>query len=218
MARCHHGLCSGIVNIPLPNIKLYWHLVPTGSFLLFGFPMISGTRTQKNFDEIPAERNCQPFFRGRQYEQFEGQEGRWLSATKMNSEELTAGGGVCGWIRNSPKSARLCFHFWLWNRGKVGEVVNVGIILPLLLILNFNFSATTMNFEKRPEGGGARSWIRNSPESVCLSFNCRPINWVKGGEVNSKWVFFFHYSFFFKSPQQKWISKKHRQEMERVAE
>ena len=36
---------------------------------------------KKTADEIPVEGNCQIFFRGRQYEQLEGQEGWRLSAT-----------------------------------------------------------------------------------------------------------------------------------------
>ena len=37
LARCHHGLFSGIVDCPLWNIKLYQHLVPTGSFVVARF-------------------------------------------------------------------------------------------------------------------------------------------------------------------------------------
>ena len=33
-----------------------------------------------------------------------------------------------------------------------------------------NFSATKLNFEKPPAGGGARGWIQNSPESARLRF------------------------------------------------
>ena len=73
----------------------------------------------------------------------------------MNFEKLPAAGGACGRTRNSPGSAHLRFHFRPRNRGKGGEVLKVGIVLPLLLILKPNFSATKMNFEKLPEGGGA---------------------------------------------------------------
>ena len=74
----------------------------------------------------------------------------------MNFEKLPAGGGARGRTRNSPGSTRLHFQFRPINRGKGGEVVKVGIVLPLLLILKPNFSATKMNFEKIPAGGGAR--------------------------------------------------------------
>ena len=67
---------------------------------------------------------------------------------KMYFEKLLAGGGVSGWIQNSPESARLCFHFHPINRGKGGELVKVGIVLPLLLIFKINVSATKANFEK----------------------------------------------------------------------
>ena len=33
-----------------------------------------------------------------------------------------------------------------------------------------------MTFEKRPAGGGAGGWIRNSTKSARLRFHCRPIN------------------------------------------
>ena len=39
----------------------------------------------------------------------------------MDFEKLSAGGGARGWIQNSPKFARLHFHFWLRNQGKGGE-------------------------------------------------------------------------------------------------
>ena len=75
---------------------------------------------------------------------------------KMNSEKLLAGGGVRCLIQNIPESACLCFHFQPRNRGKVGEVVKVVIVLPLLLILKNILSATKTNFEKTQAGGGAR--------------------------------------------------------------
>ena len=40
-----------------------------------------------------------------------------------------------------------------------------------------------MNFEKPPAGGGARGYIRNSPELARLRFYCRPRNRGKGGEA-----------------------------------
>ena len=52
----------------------------------------------------------------------------------MNFEKLPEGGGTSGSIRNKPELARLHFFFWPRNQGKVGEVVKVGIVLPLLLI------------------------------------------------------------------------------------
>ena len=42
--------------------------------------------------------------------------------------------------------------------------------------LNFFLSATKMNFEKLPAGGGARDRIQKSPESECLCFHYRPRN------------------------------------------
>ena len=73
----------------------------------------------------------------------------------------------------------------------------VHIVLPLLLIFKINFSATKMNFEKPPAGDGARGWIKNSPEFACLRFHFRPINRGKGGEVQLRWVLFFHYITYF---------------------
>ena len=55
---------------------------------------------------------------------------------------------------NTPELARHCFHFRLINQGKVGDVVKVGIVLPLLLVFKINLSATKMNSEKLPTGGG----------------------------------------------------------------
>ena len=74
----------------------------------------------------------------------------------MNFETLPAGGGARGRTRNSPGSAHLRFHFRPTNQRKSGEVVKVGIAIPLLLILKPNFSATKMNSEKLPAGGEAR--------------------------------------------------------------
>ena len=52
-----------------------------------------------------------------------------------------------------------------------------------LWLEGWQFSATKMNFEKPPVGGGVRGWIRNIPESVRLRFHFRPGNRGKGGEV-----------------------------------
>ena len=46
----------------------------------------------------------------------------------------------------------------------------------------FLISAANMNFEKPPADGGARGYIRNSPESARLHFHFRPRNRGKGGE------------------------------------
>ena len=46
-AWCYHDVCSDIFERPLSNIKLDRYLVPTGTFLLFSFLMMPGTRTQK---------------------------------------------------------------------------------------------------------------------------------------------------------------------------
>ena len=37
-----------------------------------------------------------------------------------------------------------------------------------------------MNFKKPPMGGGARGWMRNSPESKSICFHCCPRHWGKG--------------------------------------
>ena len=50
-----------------------------------------------------------------------------------------------------------------------------------------------MNIEKPPAGGRACGRIGYSPKSARLRFHCRTRNKAKGGEVESKWVFFFHY-------------------------
>ena len=165
------------------NIKDDRNIVPTGSFCFSDFRWCQKNAHKKTADEIPAEGNCQRFLKGRQYERLGWKEGQQFFATKMNFEKLPAGGGARGWIRKCPGSARICFHFWPRNWGKGGEVVKVGILLPLLLILKINLSATKMNFEKPPAGGGERYWIRNIPELARLHFHCRPRNRGKVGEV-----------------------------------
>ena len=59
--------------------------------------MMSGTCTQKKLP-MKSQRKAivDDFRRGRQYERLEGQEGRRLSATKMNFEKPPVGGGACG--------------------------------------------------------------------------------------------------------------------------
>ena len=136
------------------------------------------------------------FCRGRQYEHLEGQEGRQFSATETNFEKMPAGGGARCWILNSPKLAHLRFHFWLINGVKSGEVVKVGIVLPILVLLKIILSATKTKPKTMPTGGGAHGLIQNRPKSSCLCFHCQMINRGKGGEVQSKWLLFFHYNLF----------------------
>ena len=132
-----------------------------------------------------------------QYEQLEGKEVWRISATKINFEKPPPGGGARGWIRKSPVSASPCFYLRLENRGKGQEVVKVGIVLPPVLIFKINLYATKMSFEKLPEGGWARGWIRNSPKLARLRFYIRPRNRGTYVQVQSKWVVFFHHYFFF---------------------
>ena len=62
LARCHHGVFYDIVNHPFLKIKLDWHIVPTVRFLLFSFPMMSGTCTQKKTaNKIATEGNFRWF-------------------------------------------------------------------------------------------------------------------------------------------------------------
>ena len=64
-ARCHHGLCSEIIDRPFPNIKLDRHLVPTGVFFVIQFANdVRDTYTKKTADEIAAEGNCRRFLQG----------------------------------------------------------------------------------------------------------------------------------------------------------
>ena len=191
-ARCHYGVCSDIVDCQSLDIKIYRHLVRTGTFWLFSLLVMSGTRTQKNCWLNHSGRQLSTIFAG----------GVSMSSLKGNRVENSpqqkqiknppAGSGERGWIRNSLELARLRFNFWLkiWRKG--GEVVKVGIVLPLFLILKINLSAREINFENPPSGGGARVWIRNSPDSVCLRFHFWTRNRGKGGKVQPKWVLFFH--------------------------
>ena len=65
LARCHHVVCSHIVDRPLRNIKLDRHLVPTGSFFVFQFADdVRDAYAKKTADEIPAEGNCRRFSQG----------------------------------------------------------------------------------------------------------------------------------------------------------
>ena len=135
MARCQHGLCSDIFNRPLPNIQIDRHLAPTESFLLLSLLIMSGTCMQKNCQQYRSGRhlsNC--FCRWRNYEWLEGKQGWQFSATETNSEKTPSGGGARGRIRDSPKLARLCFHFRPINIGKRGEVLTVVIAIEVALI------------------------------------------------------------------------------------
>ena len=49
-------------------------------------------------------------------------------------------------------------------------------------LLKKKISATKTNFEIPPTGGGARGWIRNSPELAGFHFHFRLRNQGKGGE------------------------------------
>ena len=69
----------------------------------------------------------------------------------MNSEKMPAGSGAHGLIQYRPESEHLRFHCWPRNRGKGREIVKVYTITYLLKKL----SATKMNFEKLPAGGGS---------------------------------------------------------------
>ena len=70
----------------------------------------------------------------------------------MNFEKLPAGGRARGLIQDSPELACLCLQFCPINRGKGVEVVKVYTIT----CFKIDLSATKMNFEKLPAGGGAR--------------------------------------------------------------
>ena len=109
--RCCHNVCSGIVDHPFPNIKIDWRFFSTGSLLFSRLQMISGMCTQKKANEIPAEGNFRLFSQGASVWATWRKEGRQFSATKINFERPPTRGGACGWIRNSPKSACLPFHF-----------------------------------------------------------------------------------------------------------
>ena len=61
----------------------------------------------------------------------------------------------------------------------------MGIVLPLLLILKNDFSATRMNFEKPPVRGGEHYLTQNSPEPARLHFHFRTRKREKGGEHSS---------------------------------
>ena len=132
LARCHHGLCSDIVERPLRNIKHDRHLVPTGSFCCCPVCWWCQGRVHKKMP-MTSQRKAivDNFCRGRQYDWLEDQEGWRLSATKMNCEKPPPGGGSYGWVRNIPKIICLCINFWPRNKGKGGKVVKVGIVIPV---------------------------------------------------------------------------------------
>ena len=92
----------------------------------------------------------------------------------MNFEKPPEGGGVIGLIRNSPESARLCFHYRPRNRGKGREVVKVYNKL-------FNFFYPQRKWISKNADGGSTTWKnQNSTKSARLSFHCKPINRGKG--------------------------------------
>ena len=59
LSRCHHGVCSDIVDRPFPNIKLDQNLVPTGSFFVVHFADdVRDVYTKKTADKVAVEGNC----------------------------------------------------------------------------------------------------------------------------------------------------------------
>ena len=65
LTRCHHRLCSEIVNRLLLNIKLDQYLFRTGSFVIVHFDDdVRDLYAKKTADEIAAEGNHQHFFAG----------------------------------------------------------------------------------------------------------------------------------------------------------
>ena len=97
LARCHHGVSSEIFNRLFPNIKLDWHLAPTGIVFLFSLLMMSGTHTQnKILTKSQRKETVDNFCRGGQYERLGRKESRQFSETKIDFEKLPAGGGARG--------------------------------------------------------------------------------------------------------------------------
>ena len=64
LAQCHRGVCSGIFERPLPNIKLDRHIVPTVIFFFRISDHFRNAYAKKTADEIPSEGNCRLFLQG----------------------------------------------------------------------------------------------------------------------------------------------------------
>ena len=59
LALCHHGVCSGIIDHPLPNIKLDQHIVTTGLFFVGQVADdVRNAYAEKTADKIAAKDNC----------------------------------------------------------------------------------------------------------------------------------------------------------------
>ena len=89
----HHGLFSDIFKQPFPNIKVDQHLVMTVIVFVAWFDdYVRYSYAKKLPTKLQWKAIVDNFHRERMYERLEGQEGRRLSATKMNSKKTPAGG------------------------------------------------------------------------------------------------------------------------------
>ena len=68
----------------------------------------------------------------------------------MNFEKQPTGDGARGLIQNITESERLHLHIRLRNQGKYGEVVKVGIVIPLVHFFQY-FFATKINCQEEME-------------------------------------------------------------------
>ena len=97
LVQCHHGICSGIVNRSLPNIRIDRHLIPNCSFVVVQIADdIRNVYAKKLPTKFQQKEIVDNFCMGCQYDRLEGQEGCRLFATKMNFEKQPTGGRTCG--------------------------------------------------------------------------------------------------------------------------
>ena len=84
----------------------------------------------------------------------------------MNFEKSPTGGGARGWIRKSPKSERLLFHFWPINQGKIGELQS-----KWELIFNYNLLLKTIYPQRKWISKNRRQEVERVAESEIV------LNW-----------------------------------------
>ena len=120
--------------------------------------MMSGSGTPKNLQtKFHRKAIVNNFFRERQYERLEGQEGWRLSTTKMNSEK-----------KHQQEVERMAESEIVPNRhvsvsifggeieNKVDKYSQMGYFSSTFTYFKFLFSTTNTNFKKPLAGGGSR--------------------------------------------------------------
>ena len=102
LARCHHVLCSEIVDRPFPNIKLDQHIVPTWSFFVFQFSDdVRDAYAKKLPTKLQREAIADNFCITGTYIPVENKwttAGQWVSyindAPPLSGADLTLAGGI----------------------------------------------------------------------------------------------------------------------------